>query len=380
MSQFWKTEDIFYDGDEYFDSLIKDIDQAQHYITVEIYIFNDDLLGKKITAHLINAHQRGVKVQIIVDGIGSYGFFDKLHGIFQKKGIMVKMYNPLPFYHPYYGKLSFIRKMQVFGARLWRLNRRNHRKIITIDHTIMYTGSFNFTAEHTRYHLEKPWKDMGVRVTGEHVKFAVLNFKKIWKLRDFYRYKKQLKGAVNLNWRQSPLRLNNTLFMKRYYYKNFLQKIQKAEKRIWLMTPYFIPKRRLIRTLGKAAKKGVDVRVIISLKTDVQFFRWLQYFYYAYLLKKGVKVYQYTDAVLHAKSYIIDDYITIGSTNLNHRSFIHDLEVDLAIQDEDNKRTIEEHYLTSTLTQKVITLEGLKHRPLWDRVLSRLFFLFKYWF
>lgn len=380
MSQFWKTEDIFYDGDEYFDSLIKDIDQAQHYITVEIYIFNDDLLGKKITTHLINAHQRGVKVQIIVDGIGSYGFFDKLHGIFQKKGIMVKMYNPLPFYHPYYGKLSFIRKMQVFGARLWRLNRRNHRKIITIDHTIMYTGSFNFTAEHTRYHLEKPWKDMGVRVTGEHVKFAVLNFKKIWKLRDFYRYKKQLKGAVNLNWRQSPLRLNNTLFMKRYYYKNFLQKIQKAEKRIWLMTPYFIPKRRLIRTLGKAAKKGVDVRVIISLKTDVQFFRWLQYFYYAYLLKKGVKVYQYTDAVLHAKSYIIDDYITIGSTNLNHRSFIHDLEVDLAIQDEDNKRTIEEHYLTSTLTQKVITLEGLKHRPLWDRVLSRLFFLFKYWF
>lgn len=380
MSQFWKSEDIFYDGDEYFDHLIKDIDRAQHYITVEIYIFNDDLLGKKLTSHLLNAHQRGVKIQIIVDGIGSYGFFDKLHGIFQKKGIMVKMYNPLPFYHPYYGKLSFIRKIQVFGARLWRLNRRNHRKIITIDHTIMYTGSFNFTAEHTSDHLEKPWKDMGVRVTGDHVKFAVLNFKKIWKLRDFFRYKKQLKGAVNLNWRQSPIRLNNTLFMKRYYYKNFLQRIQKAEKRIWLMTPYFIPKRRLIRTLGKAAKKGVDVRVIISLKTDVQFFRWLQYFYYAYLLKKGVKVYQYTDSVLHAKSYIIDDFITIGSTNLNHRSFIHDLEVDLAIQDSDNKKDIEEHFLTSTMTQKTITLEGLKHRPLMERVLSRLFFLFKYWF
>lgn len=380
MSQFWKTENIFYDGDEYFDRLIKDIDQAQHYITVEIYIFNDDLLGKKITAHLLNAHHRGVKVQIIVDGIGSYGFFDKLHGIFQKKGIMVKMYNPLPFYHPYYGKLSIVRKFQVFGARMWRLNRRNHRKIITIDHTIMYTGSFNFTAEHTTDHLEKPWKDMGVRVTGDHVQFAVLNFKKIWKLRDFYRYKKQLKGAVNLNWRQSPIRLNHTLFMKRYYYKNFLQKIQKAENRVWLMTPYFIPKRRLIRTLGKAARKGVDVRIIISLKTDVQFFRWLQYFYYVYLLKKGVKVYQYTDSVLHAKSYIIDDFITIGSTNLNHRSFIHDLEVDLAIQDGDNKRNIEEHFLTSTMTQKTITLEGLKHRPLWDRVLSRLFFLFKYWF
>ncbi len=380
MSDFWKNEHIFYSGDEYYDRLIKDIDQAKHYITVEIYIFNDDILGKKLTFHLINAYLRGVKVQIIIDGVGSYDFFSKLYGIFLKKGIAVKMFNPLPFYHPYEGKLSFIRKLQVFGTRLLSLNRRNHRKIITIDHLIMYTGSFNITAEHTRYHLEKAWKDMGVRVTGEHVKFAVLNFKKNWSLKDYFRYKKQVEGEVNLNWRFSPLRLNNTLFMKRYYYKNFLQRIKKAESKIWLMTPYFIPKRRLIRALGNAAKRGVDVRLLLSQKTDVPFFKWLQYFYYSYLLKKGVKVYQYSDAILHAKSYIIDDFITIGSTNLNHRSFIHDLEVDLAIQDDKNKKQIEEHFLVSTLTQKAITLESLTQRTLWDRILSRIFFIFKYWF
>lgn len=244
----------------------------------------------------------------------------------------------------------------------------------------MYTGSFNITAEHTRYHIENPWKDMGVRITGEHVKFAVLNFKKNWKLRDYYRYKKQFKQSLGVNWRKSPLRLNHTLFMKRYFYKNFIHKILKSEQRIWLMTPYFIPKRRLIRALGKAAKRGVDVRLLISYKTDVQFFKWLQYFYYAYLLKKGVKVYQYTDSVLHAKNYIIDDFMTIGSTNLNHRSLMHDLEVDLVIQDDANKKKIEEHFIASTLSQKSITLEGLKQRPLWDRALSRLFFLFKYWF
>jgi cardiolipin synthase len=380
MAEFWKTEQIFYDGDDYFDHLIKDIDQAQFYITVEIYIFNDDLLGKKLTASLLNASKRGVKVQIIVDGIGSFSFFDKLHGLFIKNGIVVKMYNPLPFYHPYFGKLSFLRKMQVFGARLWRLNSRNHRKIITIDHTILYTGSFNFTVEHTTFHQEKPWKDMGVKVTGDHVKFAVLNFKKSWKLRDFYRYKKQHRGKMDLNWRQSPLRLNTTLIMKRFYYQNFLHKIKKAEEKIWLMTPYFIPKRRFIRALGNAAKRGVDVRLLISLKTDVQPFRWLQYFYYSYLVKKGVKVYQYNESVLHAKSYIIDNFITIGSTNLNHRSLMHDLEVDLAIQNEDNKKQIEEHFLASTSTQKVISLESLKLRPLWERVLSRILFLFKYWF
>lgn len=380
MSYLWKTEEIFFDGDEYFDRLIHDIEQARHYISVEMYIFNDDMLGKKISASLIAAHQRGVKVQIVVDGIGSYNFVDKLHGLFLKRGILVKLYNPLPFIHPLFGKMTFFRKLQVFGLRFWRLNRRNHRKIVTIDQNIMYAGSFNITAEHTKYHTEKPWKDMGMRVTGEHVKFAILNFKKIWKLRDYYRYKKTLKGSPKINWRISPLRLNQTLFMKRHFYKTFLQRIKKAQTRIWLMTPYFIPKRRLIRELGKAAKRGVDVRILISLNTDVKFFRWLQYFYYAYLVKKGVKVYQYTESVLHAKNYIVDDYMTIGSTNLNHRSFMHDLEVDLVIQEEENRKKVLEHFLSSSDTQKTITLEGLKQRPLWDRIMSRLFFLFKYWF
>lgn len=380
MSAFWKSEQIFFDGDSYFESLINDIDHARDYITVEMYMFSDDVIGKKLCAHLISAHQRGVKVQIIVDGIGSYGFFDQLHSDFLKKGVLVKIYNPLPLYHPYYGKLTFIKKMYVFGTRVWRLNRRNHRKLITIDQNIMYAGSFNVTVEHTKFHNEKAWKDMGVRVTGEHVKFAVLNFKKIWKLRDYYRFKKQNKPALQINWRSSPLRLNQTIYMKRFFLKNFLQRINRAENRIWLMTPYFIPKRRLIRALGKAARRGVDVRLLISQKTDVQFFKWLQYFYYAYLLQKGVKVYQYTESVLHAKNYIIDDFMTIGSTNLNHRSFIHDLEVDLVVQDEDNKRKVLDHFLTATETQHSITLEILKRRPLWDRLLSRLFFLFKYWF
>lgn len=380
MANFWETEEIFFDGDEYFNRMLADIDLAKQYITVEVYIFNDDILGKKITAHLIKAQERGVKIQIIVDGVGSYAFLNKLHRIFYTHGIMVKIFNPLPFYHPYFRSVGIWKKFQVFGVRLWRLNRRDHRKIITIDHQIMYTGSFNFTVEHTKHHYEKPWKDMGMRVSGAYVKFAVLNFKRIWKLRDFYKFKKMLKKSIPLNWRQSPLRLNNTLLLKRYFYNLFVQKIHNSQEKIWLMTPYFIPKRRLIRALGKAAKRGVDVRIIISSKTDVTFFKWLQYFYYEYLLGKGVKVYQYTDSVLHAKNYIIDDFITIGSTNLNHRSFMHDLEADLIVLDDNNKKIIEKHFIDSIISQKTITLEGLKHRPFRDRLLSRIFFVFKYWF
>lgn len=382
MGEFWESEEIFTDGDQYFDHMIKDIDEAQNYITVEVYIFNDDPLGRRIADHLIKAHKRGVKVQIIVDGVGSYTFFKRLNDVFNKQGIMVKMYNPLPFYHPLYGELNPVRKLKIFRARLWRINRRNHRKIITIDQNIMYTGSFNITAEPTRFYEGKPWKDMGVRVTGEQVRFAILNFKKNWKLRDYYRYKKQFRkeNEKGINWRNSPLLLNHTLFMKRFFLKSFLKRIDQAQERVWLMTPYFIPKRRMIRALGRAAKRGVDVRILISLNTDIKFFIWLQYFYYPYLLGKGVKIFQYTETVLHAKNYIIDDFMTIGSTNLNHRSFIHDLEVDLVILEEGNKKQVTDHFIASTLSQNSITLEALKLRPLWDRALSRFFFFFKYWF
>ena len=291
MSKIWDTEEIFFEGDDYFNRLIEDIDRAQQYITVEMYIFNDDELGHLISEKLIAASKRGIKVQIIVDGIGSISFFDKMNERFRREGLFVKMYNPLPFYHPYYGKLSVLRKAQVIGIRAWRLNNRNHRKIITIDYVIMYTGSFNITAEPTRFFKEKAWKDMGVRVTGDYVKYAVLNFKRTWKLRDYFRYKKQLKGKKEYFWKTSPMRLNQTVFMKNFFYRDFLKRIHRAKTRIWFMTPYFIPKRRLIRALGKAAKRGVDVRILISQKTDVRFFRWLQYFYYSYLLSKGVKVY-----------------------------------------------------------------------------------------
>lgn len=376
----WDSEEIFLDGDAYFERLLLDIDSAQNYITVEMYMFNDDILGRKVAAQLIAAHQRGVKVQIIVDGIGSYSFFSKLHGVFTKQGIKVKMYNPLPFYHPLYGKLNFQKTIEVFTGRINRINKRNHRKIITIDNSILYTGSFNITAEHTRYHHEAAWKDMGVRVSGENVKFAVLNFKKIWKLRDYYRYKRQTKNMKWPNWRHFPLILGSTIFMKRHYYKNFLTRINKSQERIWLMTPYFIPKRRLIRALGNAAKRGVDVRLLISFRTDIIFFNTLQYFYYGYLVGKGVKVFQYTKTVLHAKTYMIDDWITIGSTNLNHRSFMHDLEVDLVLQKDSNKKIIEQNFIESTSDKNSITIEDLNQRPLLDRLLCRLFFLFKYWF
>ena len=146
MANYWNSEEIFLDGDQYFDRLIQDIDLAKEYITVEIYIFSFDPLGKKVAQHLLEAHRRGVTIQIMVDGIGTYDYFEHYQKLFYEAKVAVKIFHPLPFYHPIFEKMIFKKKIQTFFGRLWKLNQRNHRKIITIDYQVMYLGSFNFSA------------------------------------------------------------------------------------------------------------------------------------------------------------------------------------------------------------------------------------------
>jgi len=381
MEHLWSSEEIFFEGDLYFQRLLEDFQKAQNSITIEVYMFSEDTLGLKIQDALIKARERGVHIQIIIDGIGSHELSTSFLKRFHDSGIRIKVYNPLPFYHPLYGKLNWSKKFLITNKRALRINKRNHRKIFIIDENILYTGSFNISATHTSDHYELAWQDMGVRVTGDSVAFGTLNFKKNWKLRDYYRYRKFLKKKKTFfQWKQFPLRLNQNLLMRNYFYIDLVRRIKKSQKRIWLTTPYFIPKRRLIKLLARAAQKGVDVTILISDKSDVPFFQTLQYFYYSYLLKSGVKIYHYTNTVLHAKNFIIDDWITIGSSNLNHRSFIHDLEADLIITQESNRELILNHFRDSLLEENRITQEVLNQRPWYDKLLGRILFTFKYWF
>lgn len=381
MTPFWDSEEIFLNGDEYFTRLLADIAAAQKEITVEMYIFNEDALGFKVTKALQDAHERGVKVQVMVDGFGSFHFYGKLFGLFKGKGIKTKLYNPLPFIHPYFGNLSLRNKVSVFFTRFLRLNQRNHRKIIIIDQHILYTGSFNITIEHTSRAPGETWKDAGVRVSGANVNLAVLNFKRLWSFRDYLKYRKSLrKNSAATDWKKSALKINSSIITRRMFYRDFLKRIKEARSHIWLTTPYFIPKHRLIRELGKASDRGVDVQLLTTSKTDVELFRTLQFIYYPELLKRGVKVFQYQDTILHGKIYIVDDWVSVGSTNLNHRSLMHDLEADVILQEEKNIHLMKEDFLRSVSSGFPVTLEVLKSRALADRLLSKLYFIFKYWF
>jgi cardiolipin synthase len=141
------------------------------------------------------------------------------------------------------------------------------------------------------------------------------------------------------------VRLNVTLPQRRRVFADFIRRLRSAKHRIWITNAYLAPSPTLIRTLTRAARLGVDVRLLVPRESDVFFMPWVATVHYALLFAAGVRIYEYLPRFLHAKSVIIDDWATIGTSNLNHRSLLFDLEVDIALSSHDAIEQLAEQYL-----------------------------------
>lgn len=376
----WTNETLFIDGDEYFASILRDIEGAIKLVTVEVYIFNWDQLGEKMFGALQRAAERGVEVRLLLDAVGAHGFIRKLQNEHYHENIKVKVYNPHPWTFSYRNWLSILKTINVFVTRLMWVNRRNHRKIITIDERISYIGSFNITSDHLReVHQHLAWKDVGMRLTGWVTPLFILSMLKNWGIRDYFRYMRRMPKKKFIRFKHPDLRLNQNFTLRRSIYKDFLRRIKTAKGRIWLRPGYFLPKRRVVKLLGQAAKRGVDVRILLSRKSDLFYYSLLQTYNDPSLVKNGVKIYHYLPSISHAKNYFIDDWVTVGSTNLNHRSFMHDLEVDVRVLHPQNRRLLSESFEELCQDAELVSDETLRARPWYIRWAGRLVFLFRYW-
>lgn len=331
--ELWTDSHIFHTGNDFFHSLRRDISQAQKSITLESYIFTLDSLTKLILQDLAEARQRGCTVKIILDGFGSYEDIPGVDRLCEKAGIELRVFHPLPYPLLAFQRLSFLNEDRTHNI-FRHMNRRNHRKIVIIDEKIAYLGSMNFTQVHCADFVgEKAWRDTGVRLEGPPVRQLLLAFQVTY-LRTYY---KGMLSWMN-SWRSpqpkgSPsLMLNTTKKMRKGLYRDVLRRLNSADKRIYITTAYFLPKRNLLRILLKAARRGVDVRILIPGKSDVPLVKWAAFYIVRFLLKRRIPLYEYQKSILHAKTMIVDDDVYIGSFNLNHRSIFHDLEVIARLQ------------------------------------------------
>lgn len=372
-------ETVYMNGSDYFHALINDIHQAKQQIDLETYIFNRDELGKRIVAALIAAAKRGVKIRVLVDGCGSPFWGNGLARQLERAGVETKVFHPFPWHFWNWSrsvvKLPFMLKFIYFFLKA---NSRNHRKVILIDQQIAYTGSINIS----KHHLSVAdggggWRDTAVRIQQEQIDDFQQAFDSAW---DHFTVSERIRHIFAHIKKNPVVRLNYSRHRRRILYKHLLRRVRQCKARIWITNAYFVPDNFLLKHIKDAALRGVDVRILLPHKSDVFIMPWASSTFYQSLLKAGVKIYEYLPSILHAKTLILDDWMLVGSSNLNHRSLLHDLEADINITKPATKQKLIEQFQQDINASHEISLDNFfQQRPWHQRFIGRLFLYVKYW-
>ena len=310
--------EIFTTGQEKFTSLLRDIEAATDYVHVQYFIIENDPTGAQLIELLKRKSQEGVQVRVLYDYVGSF---------YMRPGVLKNMRHAGIEVHPY---------MEVTPANMpFRINWRNHRKIVVIDGKIGYMGGMNIADRYVTgdktWH--QAWRDTHLRITGEAVAAMQYSFAVDWNFttRKLLTYPMTQTPPERTDYLVQMLssgptnRWNNILMV-------FLRAISLAKSRIYIQTPYFLPSEPLLKALQSAALSGVDVRLMIPRHPDSRMLRLATGSYIKECLLSGMKIYQYEPTVMHAKVVIVDDeFVTTGSTNFDSRSFEHNFEFNALI-------------------------------------------------
>jgi cardiolipin synthase A/B len=365
----WSGEKIYFSATQWYADLQRDIECAQRTICLQTYIFDIDAVGEPLLKALCAASQRGVEVRVIVDGIGSADATDFLQQVLHGNRAELHVYHPLP-WHWVTNRLERGDWLARFFERLMRVNNRQHSKLCLIDGNIAWTGSFNITYDHIENNGRGlDWKDCGVRVSGERCLLFSEFFGAVWN------------HDVKM---LSPYFLfhpvtNFSPALRRRRLRVLLQQIHSAQRRIWIVSAYFSPIQRIIRALKKASARGVDVRVMVPAHSDVSFFPALASTYFADLLRAGIHIHEYEDGILHSKHMLIDDAVIIGSSNMNHRSTLHDVELDIELFSQESRYLMENDFVFNIGKCREITLENLSRFYAWLLAFGQIPRLLRYW-
>ncbi len=364
----WSEETLFTDCDLFYEDVLNSINTAKHSIDLETYIFNKDKLGTKILNGLIQAASRGIAVRVLLDGVGCYDWTPEDIMQIREQNVSIKIFHPLPWYQADSAQ-KFIRSWQ-------KLERRNHRKCIIIDQETAYCGSANITEVHCRSAVgAEAFRDTCVRVKGDSLKDVQKEFNWIWSMASPLAKVKPPKVPTE----KSLVRANSSTAARKWLFKDLFRRITTAQKRVWIMTPYFVPRLSLLYALRAATRNGIDVRILVPLKSDIGPFRRIAHTFYSTLLKHKVRIFEYKASTLHGKIILIDDWVTVGSANFNHRSHIYDYELNIVLKKPETLKEISQQFLADFDQSEEITAVKWNSRSIFDRVMEGIVLPFKNW-
>lgn len=310
-------------GEEFFPRVYGAIRRAQHSLLLETFILFEDIVGKELHSVLLEAAQRGVKIEMMVDGYGSPDLSDEYVNSLTAAGVRFLYYDPRPL---------------VLGMRT-NVFRRLHRKIVVADNEIAFVGGINFSAEHNTDYGPAAKQDYAVEVKGPIVE-------------DIARFVQQALGSEQVTRRwwgyrsRSPVHNAKpgdaqALFIYRDndehrddIEQHYLDMLHSAERDVIIANAYFFPGYRLLREMRNAAQRGVKVKLIVQGEPDMPIVKVGAELLYNYLVDAGVEIYEYIRRPLHGKIAVKDEqWATVGSSNLDPLSLSLNLEANLIIHD-----------------------------------------------
>lgn len=348
-------------------SIIEDIEQAQTNIRMEFYIWQSGGLIDSVNSALIQAAKRGVNIQILIDSAGSPKFFrSHWYKLMLEAGIDIRQ----------------ALEVNAFRVFFRRLDLRLHRKIITIDDEIAYTGSMNMVDPEF---FKKDagvgeWIDVMVRVTGPTVNVLAAIHAWDWEVETGERHLPTFPACtIENNGALHPIQVvpSGPGMPENLIQQVLTLAIHQAKTSVRITTPYFVPSDNLMQVIKMTAQRGVTVELLLPKKNDSLLVNWASKSFFSELLEAGVHIYQFDAGLLHTKSVVIDQqYCLVGSVNLDMRSLWLNFELTLVVDDYEFTKElywVQENYLQqSTLVSK----ERWEQRNFIHRMLERIFYLF----
>jgi len=370
---------LLFDGPATMREMMAAARAATSSINLETYIFDQDQIGNEFADVLIEKQRQGVPVNIMVDAVGALAtpaaFFDRMRAA----GIRVLIFNPV---NPAKAKGN------------WDLNNRNHRKLMVVDGRVAFTGGINISSTYANSSLFRSkskranpdgskvgWRDTHVKIEGPAVAPLQYSFVNLWVQQEGGELPKAEYFPALTPVGDKLIRvLAANPEGDSSIYKALVVAITEAKKSIHITSAYFVPDQQIVDALCEAAKRGVDVKLVLPGVSDHSLIRYAGQGFYDQLLQAGVKIFELQIAVLHAKTAVIDGaWSTIGSANIDRRSFLHNYELNVVVLDPAFGQAMESAFNEDLRDSKQVTLEQWKHRPWMDRIREWAARLGEYW-
>jgi cardiolipin synthase len=354
-------------GVETFPAWLAAIESARVRISLEMYIFHDDTIGRRFADALIAAARRGVEVRLLYDFVGCRDtpaeFFDRMRA----HGVHVIAYHRYRFWRP----------------RFWALLRRNHRKTLVCDGRIAFAGGLNIANEWVPMaDGGGDWRDAVVQIEGPAVAAIEGIFLRTWNRRakKWARLDPARLPHPPAAGRTPLVVISNSELRERFVIRRAaLHALRESQRRVLLANPYFVPDRGVLRALQRAAGRGVDVRLLLPMESDSAVLDLAARAVFAPLLAAGVRIWQ-SRSVVHTKVLAVDDaFVSIGSYNFDHRSLAYNLEMVVNVLDEPVSRETVAMLEADMAGSEELTRENFGRRPLLLRLLERIAYAFRKW-